>query len=123
MGAELKELLPSPSSLAVTAAFALCLVVVARREEGYTWWKAVLVVVAGALTAHGTGLLVETIGPLWLLITAAVLSLFAVVAAIALGGRFWLQMTWRDALLVGLGYLLAQTGASFALTYFGSHAL
>jgi hypothetical protein len=120
MGAELQELLPS---LSVTAAFAVCLAVVARQEEGYSWWKAVAVVLAGAATGVGTELVIGLAGAPALQTALAILGLLAVVAAIALPARFWMLMSWRDATLVGVGYVLAQAAVSIALIYFQDHAL
>ncbi len=120
MGAELQELLPS---LSVTAAFAVCLAVVARQEEGYTWWKAVAVVLAGAIAGVGAELIIGLAGNPGIQTALAALSLLVVVAAITLPARFWMLMSWRDSILVGVGYVLAQAAVSVALIYFQDHAL
>ncbi|RFC46216.1 MAG: hypothetical protein DVB23_001706 [Verrucomicrobia bacterium] len=119
MDAELQELLPS---LGVTVSFAICLMFVARQEEGYRWWKALLIVFCGALTGIVSELAIQSAGSPILQTVLAVLSLVAVVAAIALPGKFWLLMSWRDAILVGIGYVLAQAAVSVALIYLQDHA-
>lgn len=119
MDAELQELLPS---LSVTIAFAISLMVVARQEDGYQWWKALMVVVFGAVTGVGSELAIQAAGTPLLQTVLAVFSLLAVVAAITLPARFWLLMSWRDSLLVGLGYVFAQAVVSVGLVFLQDHS-
>ena len=115
---ELQELIPS---LATTAVFAICLVVIARREEGYTWWKAALIPFAGALTGVLTELLIGVIESPVLQTVVAIVSLLAVIAVMAVLAHRVLLMSWRDASLLGLGYVLVQAAVSFGLLYFEDH--
>ena len=115
---ELQELIPS---LATTTVFAICLVVIARSEEGYTWWKAALVPFAGALTGVLTELLIGVIDSPVLKTVVAIISLFAVIAVIAILAHRALLMSWRDGSLLGVGYVVVQAAVSFGLLYFEDH--
>jgi membrane-bound ClpP family serine protease len=117
---ELQQLLPS---LSATVAFALCLVFVTRQEEGYVWWKAILIPIAGALLLLGFEL-IEGIIPIEAVrIAVAWFSIFAVIGGVSLLARNLLQMSWRDAALVGVAYAVAQAAVFFAQIYFSTHPL
>jgi hypothetical protein len=116
----LQEILPS---LLATAVFALCLVFVARQEEAYAWWKAVVIPLAGALILIGTEMLVGVVPSETLRIGIAWLSIFLVIGGVTGLARILLQMSWRDASLVGVAYAIAQAAVFFAQLYFSTNPL
>jgi len=116
----LQEILPS---LLATAIFALCLVFVARQEEAYAWWKAVVIPVAGALILIGTELLIGVVPVEILRISIAWLSIPLVIGGVAGLSRVLLQMSWRDSSLVGVAYAIAQAAVFFAQLYFSTNPL
>jgi hypothetical protein len=115
---EIQEMLPS---LTVTALFAAALLVVARREEAYAWWKALLAPVAGQASALGLSLLAASVPPSVGIILAWG-SLLLVAAVIALACR-WMRMGWRDAVLVGVFFVVVQFAVSQAGAYLLRHPL
>ena len=116
----LQEILPS---LLATAIFALCLVFVARQEEAYAWWKAVVIPVAGALILIGAELLTGVVPVEMVRISIAWLTIPLVIAGVAGLSRILLQMSWRDASLVGVAYAIAQAAVFFAQLYFSTNPL
>ncbi len=100
-------------TILTTIMFAAAFLVVARREEGYTWWKALLVPLAGALTGILTGLGIEAL-PSGMRLASAWASLLLVAAVVAFGCR-WMLMSWRDAALIGVGFVLMQFFVAYAV--------